>query len=486
MAIVPALDLAEGHKEKAGAPEVFEHEAGILGMLLYDNAAFSNLPYGFGPEHFADPVHRKIFAVAQQRLGSGDRADPVTVGAVLQTDPGLHGYGGQNYLLDLYDRAPPSSTIASYAKIALDAYARRIAMDVARDLFAAAQETQQPFNTALSEAERELSTLHIGGKVERFQDADTVLDEVLDYIDNPGAHAAGVQTGLEPLDSLLGPMLPGDLIFIGARPSMGKSAVAAVIAQNIAMAGFGVAEIHGEMTPQQAWRRRLTATAYAIGAEQAPAYSAIRKRHIDYNERQLLQAARERLRGLPLVALKRAGITLGRLRALALQQRDAFERQGRQMGALFIDHVGLIRPDRHMNSRVDQQTEISFGLKVLADDLQIPIIALAQLSRANEAREDKRPQLSDLRDSGSLEQDSDVVIGLYREAYYASREREPDLDAKGGVPWAEWDQRRRSPWIEALFLKTREGETGTAKLWAHMPTNTILGAVPDDRHGGLI
>jgi replicative DNA helicase len=316
--------------------------------------------------------------------------------------------------------------------------------------------------------------------------ADDAMDSVVDFMDNPGSHAAGILTGLEPLDSRLGPMLPGDLIGLAGRPGSGKSAEAAVIGMNVSLTGVGVIEIHAEMTVQQAWRRRLTSMAFTLYGSEAPAYSAIRRRTITYDQRKMLDAAREKLRGIPLMAVKRTGMTLGQLWALVARQKALWAKQGIVLGLVTIDHAGLITSGMDHRSRVDEQTAVSNGLKIGAGDHDVATMALLQLNRAVEARDDKRPTLPDLRDSGSWEQDCDTVIGAYREAYYAAREKEPpDKTVKEQATWADWDQRRRSPWIENILLKVREGDISTAKLWGHMATNAILGSEPSSFGGFL-
>lgn len=481
-----------------GLPMAIEAEQALLGALLCDNSAYAKLPPALGPEHFAEPFHSRLFVRMRMAMERGQSIDNVILGSAFTGDPAFEELGGFGYLGHLMAHAPPGDNAAGYAQEILDMSVRRGLVLMAQEMAERARDPSESPQGLLADAGKALGEMHAADSSIRLIDADEALDGVMDYIDNPGGHASGILPGLAPLDDALGPWLPGDLIVLGARPSMGKSAISAVISQNVAKRpvfvdgklveeGEGVIEIHAEMSVEQAWRRRLTATAYSLFATDAPAYSQIRKRTITFPEREMLGKARETLRGLPLRAVKRSGITLGRLRALIIRQREEWKRQGIRLVLVTIDHVGLIKTDREYQSRVDQQTEVSGGLKVLADDMGIPVLALAQLSRQVESRDDKHPVLSDLRDSGSWEQDSDVVMTAYRPAYYATREKEPTMGTpKGDSAWAEWDARCRSPWIEIGLPKVREGETNSVKVWAHMPTNTILGAAPaTDFFGGL-
>ncbi len=174
------------------------------------------------------------------------------------------------------------------------------------------------------------------------------------------------------------------------------------------------------------------------------------------------------------MTMLRRRLKMSELRSLARRQASEWHRKGVSLSALIIDHVGLVKPDGGRMDRYEAQTEISNGLKELAEELQCVVIGLNQMNRENEKREDKRPQLSDLRDSGSWEQDADFVIGFYREAYYAQRQPEPKKD----LEWDAWDRARKSRTIEAIVLKAREGECGTAMLWGDVARNAIRGAEP--------
>lgn len=466
---------------KLALPTALEAETSVLGAVMFGNEAMAHLPEALEPRHFSEPLHQRMFARMRLMYQAGQLIEPVALGAAFASDPAYGDVGGMRYLADILERAPPWQDAPQYARVVIEVGIRRALMAMGQEIMERAADAGEDPTILLGDISREAGHMHTAAHGVSLVGADDAVDGVLDYVDNPGKHAAGIYTGLEPLDTRLGPWLPGDLISLAGRPGSGKSAEAAIIGMNVATGGVGVVEIHAEMTVHQAWRRRLTATAYSLFGDEAPAYSAIRKRTITYDQRQMLEKAREQLRGIPLMAVKRTGMTLAQLWALVARQKAAWARLGIPLGLLTIDHAGLITSGADYRTRVDEQTAVSNGLKVGADQHQVATLALLQLSRAVEGRDDKRPQLHDLRDSGSWEQDCDVVIGTYREAYYAAREKEPSsTGTKGGIAWAEWKARSASPWIENILLKVREGDVSTAKLWGHMASNTILGEAPAD------
>lgn len=466
-------------------PHNLEAEQALLGVALYDNATLDRVD-GLDPAHFYEPFHGRLWAAIVAKVQRGVLAEPITLADAFAADPGFVELGGLRYLADLVDRAPPAINVVDYADTILEVARRRDLAGAGEKIAASAVDYEVKVEDIVSEAERVLhgAAMAGGGKVQ-FMQAGAAATAVLDRLDNPN-ETEGVAWGLEPLDRHLGSMQPGDLIVLGGRPSMGKSALSSEVAMNVSLGGKAAVEINGEMSVEQMTRRHLTSLAFSLFGSEAPSYSDIKKRLLKPGQRQMLADAADKFGELPLSMLKRTGLGLGSLRSLVRRERMVWERRGIELGALVVDHVGLIKADRGGRSRYEDQTAVSNGMKELADELGIPIIALAQLSRETEKRDNKRPNLSDLRDSGAWEQDADIVIGIYRDAYYASREPEPKDDGKPGNSnsWAEWDARRRSRTIEAIILKAREGECGTVELWGDMRTNSIRARAPD--HGGFL
>lgn len=265
-----------------------------------------------------------------------------------------------------------------------------------------------------------------------------------------------------------------------------NSALGATVALNAAKAGVGVIEINSEMTTAQMMRRHLTDLCFDRHGSASPFYKDIRRRQISPAQRRMLEQAAQDISAMPLAMVKRTGLTLSSARSLIRRQRAAWAQQGITLGLVTIDHVGLLSADGGGRDRYSDQTAIAIGSKQLADDLGIPVIALVQLNRQVEQRDNKRPTLADLRDSGAWEENADTVIGVFREAYYANKEPEPKAGASGSateLKWDEWDRKRKSRAIDAMLLKVREGEEGVATLWASIGHNAIRSSDPNDNGG---
>lgn len=474
-------------KPAAAAPASLEAEQGLLGAVIYDNEVFHQIE-GLQAEHFHEPLHGLIWQACAELIGKGVLVDPVKLQERLMPEPAFHQLGAMGYLLDMTMQAPAHSVAVSYAPIIRDAAIRRELIKLADEVKNIAMAAPGQSGELLAFIERATLAMQVTSRETTLVSAGQASARVLEALDAPIDQGGGILTGLAPLDQQLGPLLAGDLLLLMGRPSMGKSAAAECIALNIAETGFGVIQINGEMTPEQMARRHQTDVCFRLFGAKGPKYSDIRKRNVTYDQRRMLTKAHEIIEPLPLEMIKRR-LKLAQLRSIVRRQVAAWVRQDIPLGAVIVDHVGLLMADTPRLERYEAQTEISNGLKELADELQCVIIGLNQMNRENERREDKRPQLSDLRDSGSWEQDADFVIGFYREAYYASREPEPkSVGARGSksdLSWDDWDRRRKSKTIEAIVLKAREGECGTAELWGDVARNAIRGA-PPEYDGGFL
>ncbi|MBI5940133.1 MAG: replicative DNA helicase [Caulobacterales bacterium] len=467
-------------------PFNLQAEQALLGILLVDNTSLERIGDHLRAEHFYEPFHQRLFAGIEGRLRRGYKAEPILLADDYAGDAAFVDLGGLRYLLDLSGRAPLGDVAADYAREIAEASTRRELVRVAGEIMAQARSDRtQDARGLLEKAERTLHGLQVGGPRLEFTTAAQAAARVVDYLDHPEAYGGGLSTGLELLDRQMGRMMPGDLIVLGGRTSMGKSALAAEIALNVAHEGVGVIEVNGEMSVDQMTRRHVTSICFNESYREAPAYSDIRDRKLEVQQRGMVDRALTALATHPLAMLKRPGLSLTSFRSLVRRQQSIWNAEGIETGLIVVDHAGLLKTDRSGRSRYEDQTEISNGLKEIADELGLPILALAQLNRETEKRDNKRPMLSDLRDSGAWEQDADVVIGVYRDAYYAAREPEPrdDRGANSQVAWAEWDRRRRSKTVEAILLKVREGNCGTVELWGDMARNAIRDHEPD---GGLL
>lgn len=448
----------------------------LLGCLMFDNDAYVAVDGVVAARDFYEPLHQRLYKAISEDIRHGRLAEPTLLMSYFAIDPAFNEFGGLRYLADLVDRAPPASAAVHYANEVRSVALRRDVIRIAGDIQRRAKEEASATGADLmADLEREMLAIRTGKDDLGFQSWGEVSRGVIYGMDRPEDRPL-IKLGLPKLDDILGGAERGDLVVMGGRPGMGKSALAGCLALNVALQGIGVCEVNAEMTTAQMARRHLTDLAFARYGADAPQYRDIRRGTLTDRQKQILMELQDESQHLPLRMVKRTGLTLGRIRAMLNRQRMLWESAGLKMGLVVIDHVGLVSPDQTGQSRQQDQAQVSMKLKELAEELDVVMLALAQLNREVEKRDDKRPMLSDLRDSGSWEQDADVVIGVYRDAYYARREKEP----KGDLAIAEHFLRASSPIVEAIGLKVREGDVGTAKLWASIGHNAIRDEAPDD------
>lgn len=484
-------ELVDPREALEAVPTALEAEQAVLGSILFDNGVLAEVDSIVTAASFSEPFHGALFQAASDTISAGRLAGPESMDARFRDDQAAGAayasFGGIRYLADLVDHAPPNSTAPDFAKLVREAWQRREMIAIAGEIMRRARVDRSVDALAIvDEAERGLLSIQTSSRVTVLSTAGEAVARVLEELENP-ASAAGVKIGLPPLDEEIGGFMPGELWVIAGRPSMGKSALMSTGALHVARHGIhpdgrrlGWIEINGEMTVAQMMRRHISDLAFELSVRHAPAYSRIRKRNLTDNERACLYAAAQEIRDLTTWrGVKRTGMTLGNLRSMIRRQASAWEREGIALGGVSIDHGGLIRVEDARRGRTEAQTEIAIGCKELADELGIPMVLLLQLNRQVEARDDKRPMLADLRDSGAWEENADGVIGVYRDAYYAARETEPKkADAR-----MMWEERKSSKVVEALLLKIREGEAGRINLWADMARNAIRGSAPDNLYG---
>jgi replicative DNA helicase len=454
-------------------PHNIEAEQCLLGALLYHPSTFDLLD-GIQARHFFEPFHQRLFDAISEVAAKGQQPEFILLAPKFAADDGYAELGGITYLADLVDKAPPAANMPAFAAEVVDLALKRDLIRLGFDVETLAQDGETS-ETIIGHAEATLLAMQTTGRKLDLISAGTAAARVLEELDKPKEQVSGITLGIEALDEELGALQPGNLILLMGRPSMGKSAAAECFALNIAEQGYGVIQVNGEMSPEEMAQRHLTDICQRLHGHRGPEYRDIRRRRIGTDQRAMLSQAHAILHPLPLQMIKRPGLRLSQLRSIARRQAAAWARQGVPMGTLVVDHAGLIKPDVPTRDRYADQTIVSNGMKELADELECPVIVLNQMNRQNESREEKRPQLSDLRDSGSWEQDADYVIGWYREAYYAQRQVEPKKD----LEWAEWDRARKSQVLEAIILKARAGACLTVKLWCDVARNAIRGQSPN-------
>ena len=453
-------------------PHSIEAEQQLLGGLLNNNDLYYSLEDKVDPEHFYDPVHSRIFEIISTRIKDGKLASAVTVNTFLTEDEGLKELGGSSYLAQLMAGSVASSAIKDYSKLVYDLAIRRELIILGQEISSRAQSIkvdEQPEEQIIL-AEQNLYKIGDSGKSETgFKSFLKALGEAV-QVANAAHHRdgnlAGISTGFIDLDKKMGGLHSSDLIILAGRPSMGKTSLATNIAYNIAKSfkkndnADGTSEtVNGgivgfyslEMSAEQLAARILSETA-EIPSEQ------IRRGDMTESEFRRFVDAAKSIESSPLFIDDTPALTIAQLasRARRLKRTHGLD-------ALIIDYLQLVRAGSSRDNRVNEISEITQGLKAIAKELNIPVIALSQLSRQVENRDDKRPQLADLRESGSIEQDADVVLFVYREEYYKEREKPSDHDLEKMAIWQE-EMDRLHGRAELILGKQRHGPIGTVEL----------------------
>jgi replicative DNA helicase len=460
-------------KPASSLPHNLDAEQGLLGAILYDNETFNRIGDRLRAQHFHDPVHGKIFEVCQQLIARGKLADAVILREHFTRDGALADIGGAAYLLTLVQNAARLPAHAQeYAELIYDLSLRRDLIRIGEEISRqATTPTESQTGVAqIEEAERQLFQLASTGAASKgfgeFANALATSIEMAAAAYENKSGLSGLSTGFSDLDRLLGGLHGSDLIILAGRPSMGKTALATNLAFNVARArmmsqregrtgkdqqGGVVGFFSLEMSAEQLATRMLSEFAEIESHR-------IKRGEIDPSEYGRLKDAAVELNALPLHIDETGGISLPALMARA-------RRLQRSVGLdlIVVDYLQLVTAaSRRSEGRVQEVSEITQGLKALAKDLKVPVIALSQLSRQVELREDKRPQLSDLRESGSIEQDADVVMFVYREEYYLAR-AEPKAGTDAHFEWQrELDQIRNR--AEVIVGKQRHGRIDKVDL----------------------
>jgi replicative DNA helicase len=454
------------------APHNIEAEQALLGAVLVNNEAFYRVSDFLEPRHFHEQIHQRIYEVTASLIRAGKVATPVTLKTFLPGDVDLGGMTLSQYLARIAAEATSVINAQDYGRTIYDLAIRRSLITIGEDMVNVAYDApvDMPPRTQIEEAERQLyAVAELGrydGGFQRFADAlFTAVDMAANAYKRDG-HLSGVATGLDDLDKMMGGLQRSDLIIIAGRPGMGKTALATNIAFNIAKAWRaeegpdGVSKtVDGGIVGFFSLEMSAEQLATRIIAEQSnlPSYK-IRRGDISEQEFVRLSDAARAMQVVPLYIDETGGITISQLTARARR----LQRQ-RGLDLLVVDYIQLLSgSSKKGEGRVQEVTEITTGLKALAKELNVPIIALSQLSRQVESRDDKRPQLSDLRESGSIEQDADVVMFVFREEYY-HKNKQPREGTEEHIKWmAEMDQLHGR--AEVIIGKQRHGPTGTVQV----------------------
>ena len=443
-------------------PSNMEAEQALLGALLVNNEAASLVSGFLRAEHFFLPVHGRIYDGVLRTIERGQIANPVTLKHYFERDEALAEAGGGAYLARLAGSAVTVINAEHYGRAVHDLALRRALVEIGEGVVNDAYDgpLDQPGADQIEAAEQRLFELAETGRVdagaEQLAAPLAGAVEAVERAYKRDSRLTGAATGLVDLDRLLGGLHASDLVILAGRPSMGKTALATNIAYNAAARaddGARVAFFSLEMSAEQLATRLL--------AEQTdiPSDKLRRGEVRDGDFVRIVKACRA-MEALPLYIDDSPALTIAGLRARA---RRLKRRHG--VSLVIVDYLQLMRPtaSARLNNRVYEVSEITQGLKALAKDLDLPVLALSQLSRAVEQRDDKRPQLADLRESGSIEQDADVVMFVFREAYYLGRREPPE----GSAEHADWQDKMATVrnLAEIIVAKQRHGPIGKVPLY---------------------
>lgn len=463
-------------EDYAEPPHNLEAEQVLLGSLLAYPEAWTIVADKLKPEHFHEPLHARIYAKAMELSTEGRFVSPVILKSHLEGDEALAQVGGMTYLSRLIgSMAGPLVSISDYAELVRSLSDRRLVIDASSQMknFAADETDNTEFRKGLSAHIADLmSTFENGSRRKSTYTMQEAGGDALRRLEGlssgaPDPHA--VQSGVPEIDRMTGGFRRGEYIVIGARPSMGKTAKAVQLALNVASRGGGVAYFSLEMpTPilfPQFWASRL----WTPGAFNS-SYQDILRGNVAPERRRYLAQVVEELQGWPIIIDDEPGLSAHELEARARVIGARLRSKGGNLDLVIVDHIHKMHSPGAQN-RVAEYSEISAALAEAAKRLNAPLVALAQLSRGVEGREDKRPTLSDLRESGAIEQDADTVAFLYRPGYYLERQRGKDSrDDIGRVQQLA----ACSHSLEFILAKQRSGPIGTVDLWADMASNVIL------------
>ena len=488
MALATSLArLADIEASYRVAPHNVEAEQALLGAILVNNDAYFRVSDFLKAEHFSEEIHRRIYDILESLIRAGKLATPVTLKSFVG-DQDLGGMTVPQYLARLAAEATTVINSEAYGRTIHDLALRRQLITIGEDMVNLAYDApvdEQP-RQQIEEAERRLYELAEAGRFEggfqSFADALEAAVRLAGEAYKRDRKLSGISTGLSDLDRMLGGLQSSDLVIVAGRPGMGKTALATNIAFNIARAYAGerqpdgtIKRVDGGIVGFFSLEMSAEQLATRIIAEQSGvASNKIRRGEIQDNEfGRIADAAREMER-VPFYIDQTGGISIAQLTARA-------RRLKRQKGldVLVVDYLQLLSgSSKKGENRVQELTEITTGLKALAKELNVPVIALSQLSRQVEARDDKRPQLSDLRESGSIEQDADIVMFVFREEYYL-KNKEPKMGTEEYFKW-QTEMEQIHGRAEVIIGKQRHGPTGTVVMQFDAEVTRFSNLASDD------
>ena len=478
-ALDPETDEATSFREP---PHNLEVEAALLGAILRNNRSFEGVSDLIRVEYFYSPEHQHIYLAIKQVIERGQIANPTTLSHIVNADPLLVEAGGHQYLFDLAANVVAIINVKDYAETIRDLHIKRELIGMGEDMVNDAYALNDLEDTAERQIERtehRLYQLATTGEVDRgvttLKDATLLAVEAAELAFKRDSHVVGVTTGFSEVDQMLGGLHRSDLLILAGRPSMGKTALATNLAFNAAKAYKSTTNENGDTIEEGGkvlfFSLEMSAEQLAgrILSEQSEIPSdRIRRGDINMEEFEKLTLAAQDLSRAPLYIDDTPALTI-----TGLRQRARRVKRQHGLHLIVVDYLQLLQgpPEKKSDNRVQEVSDITRGLKTLAKELDVPVLALSQLSRQVEAREDKRPQLSDLRESGSIEQDADVVTFIYRPEYYLQREHPTERPNETPDKFQERLERHNERLkssrniAEVIIAKQRHGPIGTIELF---------------------
>ena len=463
-----------------------EAEAALLGAIMIDNRILDRVADIVVASDFAEPVHERVFALISHEVNAGRLASPVTLRPYVESDPGIANLGGTHYLAQLTGSGAGMIGAVDFARQIQDFAKRRRLYRAMQELLAKLTFVPTTIRETLDHPHEPVEALveHMDAALaEALQQAETAKsftgaqawDLAMAEIE---AEAAGqiapglAVAGLDDWNHLTGNLRRGEVAIVAGRPSMGKTALALSTALASARAGWGTLFISLEMSAVELMKRAISDLIFDYG--RSASFDNVKRGRFTAFDRQNVASARAQIASWPLRLRQDAGLKVGRLAMMIRRYKREMTAKGQRLDIVFIDYLGLIRADGNKVKRYEEVSEVSRTIKQIARELDVAIVLLAQLNREVERREDKRPQLADLRDSGEIEQDADVVLFVYRESYYLER-NEPDPDDKKRVDWeiAMGNARDR---VELIAAKVRNGRIGKRNCYYFAEHQAVRGS----------
>jgi replicative DNA helicase len=456
------------------APHNIEAEQALLGAILVNNEAFYRVSDFLEPRHFFEPIHQNIYQLSRDLIRAGKLATPITLKTFLDANIDIGGLNVSQYLARLAAEATTIINAADYGHTIYDLSIRRDLIQVGEDMVNLAYDAPVDFSprSQIEDAERRLYDLaetgRYDGGFQRFAQALTTAVDMAARAYQRDGKLSGLATHLDDLDRMMGGLQPSDLVILAGRPGMGKTSLATNVGYNVAKAWRGEVRpdghtmtVNGGIVGFFSLDMSAEQLATRIIAEQTGIPSnQIRRGGISEGDFERIKDHSIELQSLPFYVDETGGLSVAQLAARARR----LKRQ-RGLDLLIIDYLQLLQGStkRSSENRVQEITEITTKLKALAKELNVPILALSQLSRQVESRDDKRPQLSDLRESGSIEQDADVVLFVFREEYYHQMRKPLETNREKFAEWLAEGEKVHGR-AEVIIGKQRHGPTGTVEL----------------------